>query len=263
MFDLTNTSPSGSVCIVGAGPGAGDLITVRGLRALERADVVVHDELAGTELLGHCRPGCEFHFVGKRGGGHGTPQSEINGLLVEHARRGRRVVRLKGGDPGVFGRLNEELDELRAHGIPFEIVPGVTSACAAAAAAGISLTDRALASAVIFVTGHECAKSDADRIDWPALARSGQTLCVYMGVRRLPVVAEGLQAGGLPASTPVKIVANASRPDQRILEGTLADAFAFSDEIEGQPALILIGAAVAAIPEGAIAGMARDARALP
>ncbi|HVU15333.1 MAG TPA: uroporphyrinogen-III C-methyltransferase [Candidatus Didemnitutus sp.] len=249
----------GFVWIVGAGPGAADLITLRGSRVLSQADVVVHDELAGRDLLALCRPGCEFHFVGKRAGSHGTPQGQINRLLVELALRGSKVVRLKGGDPAIFGRLNEELAELRAHGIPFEIVPGVTSACAAAAAAGISLTDRHLASSVVFVTGHECTKSEFDRIDWTELARSGQTLCVYMGTRRLPIVAEALMSGGLPSSTPVKIVANASRANQKVYDGTLADAPSLSAAVTGEPALILIGAAVRALSDEAVAGLAGEA----
>jgi uroporphyrin-III C-methyltransferase len=254
MYSVTNSPYNGFVRIVGAGPGAADLITLRGRRALEQAQVVIHDELAGRELLGFCPSGCEFYFVGKRAGGHGATQLEINQLLIAHASRGLRVVRLKGGDPSLFGRLGEEIEALRAAGVSFEIVPGVTAACAAAAAAGVSLTHRANASAAIFVTGHECSsKCNADRVDWAALARPGITLCIYMGVRRLKFAADQLLAGGLPSSTPLAIISNASHPDQRIREGTLADASRLATEAEGQPSLILIGEAVRAggVPDAA------------
>jgi uroporphyrin-III C-methyltransferase len=256
MYNVTNTPADGFVWLVGAGPGAADLITVRGRNILEQAEVVVHDELAGEELLKFCPPGCEFHYVGKRAGKHCATQAEISTLMIEHASRGRRVVRLKGGDPSLFARLGEEMDALRNAGIPFEIIPGVTAACAAAAAAGVSLTHRAHASAAIFVTGHECAtKCEAERVDWTSLARTGTTLCVYMGVRRLEYAAEQLLAGGLPATTPLTVVSNASRPTQRIFTGTLADACRLAASADGQPSLILIGEAVRGdlLPDSAFA----------
>lgn len=245
MFNVSNSSKCGFVWFVGAGPGAADLITVRGHRILQTAEVVIHDELAGRELLALCPPGCEFHYVGKRAGRHCSTQVEINHLLVGQASQGRKVVRLKGGDPALFGRLGEEIEALTAAGIGFEIVPGVTAACAAAAAANVSLTHRRHASAAIFVTGHECSgKCDVEQVDWTSLARPGATLCVYMGVRRLHEVAGKLISGGLVPATPLTIVCNASRPDQRILAGTLADAAALAEKASGQPALVLIGAAV-------------------
>jgi uroporphyrin-III C-methyltransferase len=255
MYSATNTPTAGFVWIVGAGPGAADLITLRGRKALEQAQVVIHDELAGKDLLQFCPPGCTYHFVGKRAGKHSASQAEINELLVQNASAGFAVVRLKGGDPTLFGRLGEEIEALRAADIPFEIVPGVTAACAAAAAAGVSLTHRSHASAAIFVTGRECtAKCDADRVDWKALARPGTTLCVYMGLRRLEYAAQQLQAGGLPSTTPLTIISNASRPDQSILEGILADAGRLAALAAGQPSLILIGAAVGAarLPDAAV-----------
>ena len=245
MYNATNTPSAGFVWIVGAGPGAADLITVRGRTILEQAQVVVHDELAGRALLAFCPPACEFHFVGKRAGKHCASQAEINDLLVMQASLGRRVVRLKGGDPSLFARLGEETAALHAAGVSFEIVPGVTAACAAAAAAGLSLTHRAHASAAIFVTGHECAsKGEGELVDWTALARTGITLCIYMGVRRLEYAASQLLAGGLASTTPLAIVSNASRPTQRIHTGTLADATRLAADADGQPSLILIGEAV-------------------
>lgn len=236
---------AGFVTFVGAGPGAADLITVRGLRALQQAEVVLHDDLAGRELLENCRPGTEFIYVGKRAGTHSALQEEINWLLVAHARAGRRVVRLKGGDPTVFGRLGEELDALREAGIGFEIVPGVTAACASAAAAGISLTQRGVASTAIFTTGHECEGKRSRSVDWSALAHPGATLCVYMGTRRLGEIAQRLTANGIASDTPLLIVSHASRPTQAIRTGTLADAEALASATEDTPSLIIIGEAAA------------------
>jgi uroporphyrin-III C-methyltransferase len=236
---------AGFVSFVGAGPGAADLITVRGLKALQQAEVVLHDDLANRELLEICRPGTEFIYVGKRAGTHSALQEEINWLLVAHARAGRRVVRLKGGDPTVFGRLGEELDALRSAQIEFEIVPGITAACASAAAAGISLTQRGVASTAIFTTGHECEGKRSRSVDWPALAHRGATLCVYMGTRRLGEIARRLTANGLASDTPLLIVSHASRPTQAVRAGTLAEAEALAAETEDTPSLIIIGEAAA------------------
>lgn len=227
---------------VGAGPGAADLITVRGLKALSAAEVVLYDSLVSADMLKNCAANAELVFVGKRAGAHSSVQAVINDLLVRHAQRGLRVVRLKGGDPTLFGRLGEEIDVLRAAGIPYEIVPGVTAACAAAAAAGISLTQRTVATSTIFAPGHEClGKDDGAKIDWAALAQANATLCLYMGVRRLAVVAEQLVAHGLPADTPLAVIRDASLPTQRITTGTLMDAQKLSAAAEGYPAMILIG----------------------
>lgn len=232
----------GFVSFVGAGPGAADLITVRGRAILARAEVVLYDSLVSADLLEFCPEEAELIFVGKRAGRHSAVQAEINGLLVFHASAGRHVVRLKGGDPTLFGRLTEELDVLRAAGLPYEIVPGVTAACAAAAVAGISLTNRANASTAIFAPGHECAgKADATQVDWSALSEPNATLCLYMGVRGLARVAQNLIAHGLPASTPVTVVSDATLSTQRIRSGTLADAVTLSRAAEGYPSLVLIG----------------------
>lgn len=248
---------AGYVWLVGAGPGAADLVTVRGLRALEGAEVVIHDDLANRELLAHCPADAEMIYVGKRGGRHSVEQEAINALLVAHAGRGRRVVRLKGGDPGVFGRLGEELAALRAVGIPAEIVPGVTAACAAAAAAGISLTQRGRASAAVLATGHECAQKAGPALDWEALAQPGATLCVYMGTRSLGALAARLVAAGHAAATPLVVISNASLPSQVIRAGTLATAAELAAAALGTPSLVVIGEVAAA------AHVRREASAAP
>lgn len=237
----TLSSSAGYVWLVGAGPGAVDLITVRGRNALAQAQVVVHDDLAGRELLELCPKDCEFIYVGKRVGCHSATQPEINWHLVSNARAGRRVVRLKGGDPTLFGRLGEELTALREAGIPFEIVPGVTAACAAAAAAGISLTQRGLSSATVFATGHECAGKVTPPLDWQALAQPATTLCVYMGTKGLPPLAERLMLGGQSPDTPVLVISNASLPTQIIRSGTLETAGELATDAQGTPSLVLIG----------------------
>lgn len=245
MFTDDQRAPAGFVSLVGAGPGAADLITVRGLRALQAAEVVLHDELPGRELLEHCRPDAELIAVGKRAGAHSASQAEINWLLVSHARAGKRVVRLKGGDPAVFGRLGEELHALRCAQIEFEVIPGVTAACAAAAAAGISLTQRGVSSTAILTTGHECAGKSAPAVDWTALARPGTTLCVYMGTRALGSIAMRLTAEGLPADTPVLVISHASRPTQVIRSGSLESAAELAADADDTPSLIIIGDAAA------------------
>ena len=242
MYDSkSNLSHSGSVTFVGAGPGAADLITIRGLKRLSNAEVVLYDSLVSADMLKNCPPGAELVFVGKRAGLHSSVQTEINQLLVHHAKRGLRVVRLKGGDPTIFGRLGEEIDVLRAAGIAYEIIPGVTAA-SAAAAAGISLTQRTIATSAVFAPGHESAGKDDDaKIDWAALAQANATLCLYMGVRRLATVAEQLIIHGLPPATPVAVISDASMPTQHIRLGTLKEAMALASAAEGHPAMILIG----------------------
>jgi len=242
-----NTSNTlGLVSIVGAGPGAIDLITLRGRDALREAQVVIHDALANTDLLHFCPAGVEVHDVGKRASSHRATQEQIHALMIENARAGKRVVRLKGGDPSVFARLSEETAALEAAGVPFEIVPGVTAACATAATLGVSLTSRDLAPGAVFVTGHECAsRAAANPVDWTALARLNMTLCVYMGVRELPAIATKLLAAGMSPDTALTVVSNASRPNESARNGLLSDATAFAAEDIGQPAMIFIGAVVA------------------
>ena len=238
-------APVGRVTLVGAGPGAADLITLRGQRALAEADVVVYDDLANADLLEFCPAQATRIYVGKRAGRHHTPQEEIGAILVREARQDRHVVRLKGGDPLVFGRAGEEAQVLAEAGIPFEIVPGVTAASAAGAVAGIPLTQRGQASAVVCVTGHECqGKPDETAVDWRALARTRATLCIYMGVRRLPIIAAELRAGGLSGSTPVAVVTQATLPQQTVQVGDLDSAATLVTALSGQPALIIVGEVV-------------------
>jgi uroporphyrinogen III methyltransferase/synthase len=213
---------SGIVHLVGAGPGDPGLLTLRAVELLAAADVVLYDRLIGAGALDHA-PDAELIYVGKQGGGPQMPQEEINRLLLEHARAGRRVVRLKGGDPFVFGRGGEEALLLREAGIDVEVVPGVTAGVAAPAYAGIPVTHRDLASGVAFVTGHEDPQKPDTAIDWAALARFPGTLVFYMGVRALPRIAERLVAEGRPASEPVAVVERGTLPGQRTLVATLAD----------------------------------------
>lgn len=242
MLNFTQSS-AGFVWLVGAGPGASDLITVRGLRLLQQAGAVVCDDLVNRELLQHCPADCAQHFVGKRAGCHSASQDQINALLVALASAGKKVVRLKGGDPLIFGRAGEEMQALREAGIPYEIVPGVTAATASSAAAGLPLTHRDHSSAVVFVTGHQCA-ANTNAIDWGALAQLRATLCFYMGVRRLPEIARNLLNHGMADDMPVAVISEASRPAQKILIGSLRDAERLSTGLVGQPALVVVGEVV-------------------
>ena len=243
MLTAKATESKGFVWLIGAGPGAADLITVRGWKLLQTAQAVVYDELANDELLKNCPVGCELHAVGKRAGKHSATQGEINTLLVSLAGAGKRVVRLKGGDPLVFGRAGEEIEALRAAGLPFEIVPGVTAATASAAVAGLPLTHRDFSSAVVFVTGHQCA-ANTSALDWGALAKLRATLCFYMGVRRLPEIAHNLLAHGMPAEMPLALICEATLPTQRIVITTLGAAEKISADQISPPALVVIGEVV-------------------
>lgn len=231
-----------TVYLVGAGPGDPGLVTRRAAELLARADVVVYDRLAADELLALAPPDARRCSVGKAPGAVEATQAEINALLVEHGRAGRTVVRLKGGDPFVFGRGGEEAEALAAADVPFEVVPGITSAIAAAAYAGIPVTHRGLATHVTIVTGHEDpAKGHAD-VDWEQLARAGGTLVILMGAARVATLAERLQAGGLPPDTPVAAVQRGTRPDQRTVRATLATIGA---QRIAAPAAIVVGAVAA------------------
>jgi uroporphyrin-III C-methyltransferase/precorrin-2 dehydrogenase/sirohydrochlorin ferrochelatase len=231
---------TGSVVLVGAGPGDPGLLTLNALRALQQADVVLHDRLVSDAVLALARRDAERIPVGKAAGAHSVSQARIHELLVEHALAGRRVVRLKGGDPFVFGRGGEELEELARHGIPFEVVPGITAAIGCAAYTGIPLTHRDHAQSVRFVTAH-CGES-VDAIDWASLAQPRQTLALYMGVAALGRIAQGLLTHGREPATPVAIVENGTRPDQRVTLATLAtlDDVARRGEIQS-PALLIVG----------------------
>ncbi|WP_240318589.1 siroheme synthase CysG [Lysobacter sp. TY2-98] len=242
----TPTQTRGRVILVGAGPGDAGLLTLRALRVLSQADVVLHDHLVGDDVLARVRRDAEFIDVGKRAGGanatsaHHDTQARIHALMLEHAQAGRTVVRLKGGDPFVFGRGGEELEALAAHGIDFEVVPGVTAALACAAYAGIPLTHREHAQSLHFVTAH--AKDDGNEPDWTSLAKPRQTLAIYMGVASAKRVSARLVAHGLVASTPIAIVENGTQPTQRVVTGTLATLGALVDAHAVQsPALLIVG----------------------
>lgn len=235
-------SAKGLVSLVGAGPGDPGLITVRGLRALEEADVVVHDRLAAPELLSHARPDAELVDVGKRAGDHRMQQEEINRTLVELAESGRRVARLKGGDPFLFGRGGEEVEALAAAGVPFEVIPGVTAASGASAYCGMPLTVRGVSSSVTLVTGHEDPAKGRSDVDWAALARTGGTLVVYMGMGRLEEIVSALTAGGLPADTPAAVVHRATTAEQKTVGAPLGGiAEAVREPGLSPPALLVVG----------------------
>ncbi len=214
---------SGFVSLIGAGPGDPDLLTLRGAEALASADVVVYDYLANPALLVHAPPGAERIYVGKKAGSHTLSQDEISALLVKFALAGQRVARLKGGDPFVFGRGGEEALALVEAGVSFEVVPGVTSAVAAPAYAGIPVTHRGLASSFAVITGHEDPTKEESAVDWPRLATGVDTLVFLMGVGNLPRIVEQLLAHGRPADTPVALVRWGTMPDQQTVSGTLVD----------------------------------------
>lgn len=230
----------GSVVLVGAGPGDAGLLTLNALRALQEAEVILHDRLVSSEVLDLARRDADRIEVGKTGRGHSVPQERIHELLLEHARAGKRVVRLKGGDPFIFGRGGEELEFLAAHGIPFEVVPGITAAVACGAYAGIPLTHREHAQSVRLVTAH-CGES-LDTLDWPALAQERHTVALYMGVAGLGQIGDRLMQHGRSRDTPVAIVENGSRPEQRVLLTTLAELAQTGREQQvHSPALVIVG----------------------
>jgi uroporphyrinogen III methyltransferase / synthase len=245
---LARGNVSGRVYLVGAGPGDAGLLTARALELISHADVILYDRLIGEDALAGARAGAELVFVGKQGGGESIAQEQIEALMVGHAREGREVVRLKGGDPFVFGRGGEEALALRAAGIAYEIVPGVTAGVAAPAYAGIPVTHRGASSAVAFVTGHEDPDKQ-DSLDWPALARFPGTLVFYMAARRLDQIASALIAAGRPASEPAAVVQAGTLPAQRVVSGTLETiAERARAEDVGSPAIAVVGA-VAALAE--------------
>lgn len=233
-------STAGHVSLVGAGPGDPGLLTLNALRALQQADVIVHDQLVSPAVLALARRDADLIDVGKKAGDHKTSQERINALLVELAQQGKRVVRLKGGDPFIFGRGGEELEQLRAHAVSFDVVPGITAALACGAYAGIPLTHREHAQSVRFVTAH-CQQSQ-DSLDWPSLARDRQTVVFYMGVAQLATIRSQLLQHGRDGTTPFALIENGSRPEQRVVTGQLAElpekAAAFAVK---SPALLVVG----------------------
>ena len=235
-------NPIGKVFLVGAGPGDPELITLKGKRCLEAADVILFDELANHELLEFADADAELIYVGKKPGKHCADQREIEALLIRHARKGKTVVRLKGGDPFVFGRGGEEALALRADGIPFEIVPGVSSAIAAPAYAGIPLTHRSWASSFAVVTGH---KASGDKVRWGELARSVDTLVILMGLGNLDRIMKELLAGGCEPERPVALIQSGTRIGQRVLSASVQTIGALAATAKFQsPALIIVGEVV-------------------
>lgn len=240
LLESFDPRPQGLVVLVGAGPGDAGLLTLRGLRALNEADVILHDRLVSQDVLALARRDAERIEVAKQAGNHHATQEQIHALMLAHAQAGRRVVRLKGGDPFVFGRGGEELEFLRAHGIPYEVVPGITAALACAAYAGVPLTHRDHAQSVRLVTAH--CQGSLDTLDWAALAQERQTLAVYMGTSELATLRHQLLAHDRAPDTPFALVENGSRAEQRVVVGTLdvlveqAERYAVRS-----PALLILG----------------------
>lgn len=230
----------GKVILLGAGPGDPELMTLKGVRALERADVLVYDRLVNPEILAFASPGCEKIYVGKRKDAHSLPQEKICELLVSLAQAGKNVVRLKGGDPFVFGRGGEELDVLEAAGIPWEVIPGITAAIGCAAATGIPLTHRDCAHALTFITAHR--KNGELAFNWELALQKDQTVVFYMGLSVAGEIARGLIARGKSADTPIAVVANGSKNSQQLVVATLATLEkALAETPLPSPALIILG----------------------
>ena len=249
---------TGTIFLVGAGPGDPDLLTLRAARLLSTAEVVVHDGLVSREILSLCSPRARLISVAKSRAHHTLPQEEINLLLVREAQAGLDVVRLKGGDPLIFGRGGEEAELARAYGVPVEIVPGISAANGAAAAAQIALTHRDASSIVSFVAGQCKGLSEQD---WSGLAGKGRTLVIYMGIKTAPQIAEKLMADGLAPDVPLAVIENAARPEMRVMRGLLAELpdLVAREQVKS-PALIVIGD-VTAREDAALARLAVEARA--
>jgi uroporphyrin-III C-methyltransferase len=246
----------GRVSLVGAGPGDPDLLTVRAMKRLGQADVVVYDNLVGDDILELIPHHVERIYVGKESSNHSVPQDKITELLIRLAQSGRRVVRLKGGDPFVFGRGGEELRALADCGIPVEIVPGITAALGAGAGTGIPLTHRDYAQRCVFVTGH--LKDGSVDLDWQALARPGQTIVIYMGIAGLAHIATQLVGHGLPNDTPVALIRNASRADQEAVIGTLDNIAERAISAGMRPPAVIIVGGVVSLHEATMANWIKD-----
>ncbi|EEX31252.1 MULTISPECIES: uroporphyrinogen-III C-methyltransferase [Vibrio] len=234
-----NSSPKrGFVSLVGAGPGDPDLLTLKGYRVIQQAEVIVYDRLVSKEILALANPQAEMVYVGKKLDFHCVPQDQINQILVEKALAGKRVVRLKGGDSFIFGRGGEELEELAAHGIHFEVVPGITAAAGATAYAGIPLTHRDHAQSVQFITGH--VQKDGREIEWQSLAQSNNTLVFYMGLKQSQRITTKLIENGLDEQISCAIIENGTRSEQRVFTGPLKDLPKLAEQAIS-PALIVVG----------------------
>ncbi|MDX7997804.1 uroporphyrinogen-III C-methyltransferase [Xenorhabdus sp. Reich] len=234
----TDSRPQGELVLVGAGPGDPGLLTLKGLQVIQQADVVLYDHLVSAEILELVRRDADKICVGKRAGNHSVAQEETNELIIKLANQGKKVVRLKGGDPFIFGRGGEELQIAAAAGIPFQVVPGITAAVGASAYAGIPLTHREHAQSVTFITGH-CRENGND-LDWPALARGNQTLAIYMGVMKAALISQNLILHGRDANTPVAVIGCGTRPEQQVLSGTLSELERLAQEAPS-PALLVVG----------------------
>ena len=243
---LQNTDPSkpmGEVYLVGGGPGDPDLLTFRALRLMQQADVVVYDRLVATPILDMTRRDAERIYVGKERDNHAMPQEEINLLLARLAKEGNRVVRLKGGDPFIFGRGGEEIDTLAEQGIPFQVVPGITAASGCAAYAGIPLTHRDYAQSVTFVTGH--LKDGTMNLNWEQLAQPNQTVVFYMGLHGLPVISKELMARGVSPQMPVALIQHGTTEKQRVFTGNLSNIVELVEREQPKPpTLIIVGEVV-------------------
>jgi uroporphyrin-III C-methyltransferase len=236
---------SGRVYLVGSGPGGLGLLTFRAREVIDSADVILYDQLPGEEVLATLPRDAELIDCGKYGSTHTLEQEDIEALMVRHAREGKKVVRLKGGDPFLFGRGGEEMEALRAESIPYEIVPGITSAIAVPECVGIPVTHRTVASQVTILTGHEDPTKEQSALDWAWLARTKGTLVILMGVKNLPTIASSLISHGMDESTPVAIIERGLRPDQRVTVGPVSAIGDIARERNVRPpAIIVIGAVV-------------------
>lgn len=244
--DLPKYNPSqGMVSLVGAGPGPADLLTLRALNRIQQADIVVHDRLISAEVLALIPAATPRLYVGKAAGNHAVPQAQIHTLLVAHARLGRKVVRLKGGDPTIFGRGGEEAQALQAADVAFEVIPGISAANGCAASAGIPLTHRDHAHSVTFLPGHLACADDANQIDWAALARPKQTRVFYMGIEHLKDIASALIAHGLPADTPAAVIQDGTRQTQTVTAMPLNLLMENAATYGPRPGLLIISETVA------------------
>ncbi|WP_411036664.1 uroporphyrinogen-III C-methyltransferase [Shinella sp. BYT-45] len=245
LFSVLPPMERGSVWLVGAGPGDPGLLTLHAANALQQADVIVHDALVNADCLSLARPGAVLEFAGKRGGKPSHKQRDISLRLVELARAGHRVLRLKGGDPFVFGRGGEEALTLIEHGIPFRIVPGITAGIGGLAYAGIPVTHREVNHAVTFLTGHDSSGLVPDRIDWEGIARGSPVIVMYMAMKHIGQIAANLIAGGRSPDEPVAFVCNAATDGQQVLETTLAHAQADAEAAGIEPpAIVVVGEVV-------------------